>query len=186
MIQILQLQTDANKTEWRTFGQTISEQIAEHPEFLGIFWWWSKFPDLSTLDYFLRENLKDSVIANNLQIIDVLKNNIQNEIARNPREKLDTVITNLIVWAATIIQCQGASIEHNIIIELCSQTVGVQGKLSTHENSMSVTLAYEKVENYSFQYRLTLWQMETFFWTTLCINGQKYYLQQSAVAGVQG
>jgi len=89
----------------------------------AFFWWW--FPDLSTLDYFLRENLKDSVIANNLQIIDVLKNNIQNEFARNPREKLDTVITNVIVWAATIIQCQGASIEHNIIIELCSQTVGV-------------------------------------------------------------
>jgi len=28
--------------------------------------------------------------------------------------------------------------------------------------------------------------METSFWTTLCINGQKYYLQQAAVTGVQG
>jgi len=35
-IQILQLQTDANKVERRAFGQTISKRIENHPDFLDL------------------------------------------------------------------------------------------------------------------------------------------------------
>ena len=56
--------------------------------------WPAHSPDLSRLDYFLWEYLKDRVYDNNPQTIAALKNNIRTEIKRIPQDMLDTVITN--------------------------------------------------------------------------------------------
>lgn len=88
-------------------GDRLISRRTDHP-------WPAHSPDLSPLDYFLWGYLKDRVYANNPQTIDALKNNIRTEIRRIPHDMLDRVITNFNVRVATVIQRQGAWIEHII------------------------------------------------------------------------
>ena len=76
--------------------------------------WPAHSPDLSPPDFFVWGYLKERVHHNNLQIIDVLKENIHREIRRIPREMLDRVINNFNVCVANVIQRRGAWIEYVI------------------------------------------------------------------------
>ena len=76
--------------------------------------WPAHSPGLSPPDFFVWGYLKERVHHNNLQIIDVLKENIHREIRRIPREMLDRVINNFNVCVATVIQRRGAWIEYVI------------------------------------------------------------------------
>ena len=75
--------------------------------------WPAHSPDLSPPDFFLWGYLKERVYYNNLQTKDALKENIRREI-RIPGEMFDRVINNFNVRVATVIQRQGAWIEHVI------------------------------------------------------------------------
>jgi len=76
---------------------------------------WPAHPlDLSVLNYLLWRYLKDTVHANNPRTIDALKNKIRPEIRNIHHEMWDRVITNFSVRVVTVIQRQGAWIEHII------------------------------------------------------------------------
>jgi len=87
--------------------------------------WPAHSPDLSFLDYFMWEYLKDRIYVNNPQTM--------MEIMRIPHEMLDTVIAKFNVRVAIVIQHQGAWIEHiTNSIALYSQNGGLRRKKNVH------------------------------------------------------
>ena len=71
-------------------------------------------PDLTSLDYFLSDYLKERVSEDNPDTIERLKKNIKREIRSIPNDVLERVMDNFNVSVANIIQQRGAWIEHII------------------------------------------------------------------------
>ena len=74
--------------------------------------WPARSPDLTPLDFWLWDELKEKVYADNPQTLDHLRRNITAEVNNITQDRLQSVFANLIKRAQKCVEANGFRFEH--------------------------------------------------------------------------